>query len=393
MEAAAQTDGITTTVQDLPRETSAAHLVSTRIPALDGIRGLAVLMVLVFHYHQGMLSLPEFWLTEPLHFLNFGQTGVDLFFVLSGFLITGILLNAKGSPHFLRMFYMRRILRILPLYYLVVLGFLVTGWISAAPSCRFDRVWWYLVYLQNLGMTFWPRSVGGPGHFWSLGVEEHFYLFWPFLILLCSEKKLPLVLLVVISFALVSRVGLLSMGYDVFTFSLSRMDALALGALLAVLLRRPALAYKTTNACRWSLAISGPVLLFCYPLTSGKALFGMQVIKYTLIALCYTTLIGVTVGLGGFEPLRRLFENKFLRWCGKYSYAMYVFHVPLYGAIMTLVRSSAPLAQMNPGRFMVCEFSICVLTTFLAAWISWHLFEGPLLGLKRHFEYRRSSKT
>ena len=171
-----------------------------------------------------------------LRFLAGGQTGVDLFFVLSGFLITGILLNARGTPHFLRNFYLRRALRILPLYYLVVGGYFAAGWIQAGFRETFSRMWWYFPYLQNVGMTFWPGQVGEPGHFWSLGVEEHFYLFWPCLVLLCAERHLPKILLVIIAAGAGFRMMLIPFvgETNIFWFSPCRLDALALGALLAV---------------------------------------------------------------------------------------------------------------------------------------------------------------
>ena len=133
-------------------ELKASHLAEARLPALDGIRGIAVLMILAFHYTQGMIFCP--WLSRLTRPFAACQTGIDLFFVLSGFLITGILLNAKGSPHFLRNFYARRAVRILPLYYLVVCSFLVAGWISSGFYESFSKVWWYFAYLQNVGTTF-----------------------------------------------------------------------------------------------------------------------------------------------------------------------------------------------------------------------------------------------
>lgn len=368
---------------DLP----ASHLAESRLPALDGIRGVAVLMILVFHYHQNML--PDSWLSKFLRPLNFTQTGVDLFFVLSGFLITGILLNAKGTAHFLKNFYVRRALRILPLYYLVVLGCIIAGWFITSSRYQYGlaHCWWYLFYLQNIGLTFWPGSVGEPGHFWSLGVEEHFYLMWPLLIVLCDERHLPRVLLGLIAASIASRVLLLTLGYDVFTFSLCRMDALSAGALLAVVVRRPAMAELAHQTCRWTLLILGPVLLVLYPLTSGKALFAMQAVKYTLVALVYTALLGATVGPGRWRWLERFFCRSSLRWCGKYSYAMYVFHPLVGGLILSWMRTHWPLAKSSPTAFMAIEFPVLVATVCLTGWASWHLFEKHFLKLKSRFEY------
>jgi peptidoglycan/LPS O-acetylase OafA/YrhL len=371
------------TAADLP----ASHLAESRLPALDGIRGVAVLMVLVFHYLQGML--PCVWLSKVTRPLYFTETGVDLFFVLSGFLITGILLNARGTPHFLKNFYVRRVLRILPLYYLVVLGCIAAGWFVTHSKYQYGlaHCWWYLFYLQNIGMTFWPDAVGEPGHFWTLGVEEHFYLMWPLLIVLCDERHLPRALLGLIAGSIACRLLLLSLGYDVVRFSPCRMDALSAGALLAVVVRRPELAETAHQACRWTLMVLGPILLVLYPLTSGKALFAMQVVKFTLVAVGYTALLGATVGPGRWQWLERLFCLPTLRWCGKYSYAMYVFHPFLYGPIMTLMRSRMVLAQTNPAAFMAIEFLVLVAAVCFVSWASWHLFEKHFLKLKSRFEY------
>jgi peptidoglycan/LPS O-acetylase OafA/YrhL len=365
----------------------ASHLAESRLPALDGIRGVAVLMILVTHYLQGMLHCAWLYkLTRPLYFC---QTGVDLFFVLSGFLITGILLNAKGTPHFLRNFYARRAVRILPLYYLAVFGCIAAGGFETHSRFQYGiaHCWWYLFYLQNIGMTFWPGTVGEPGHFWSLGVEEHFYLLWPMLVLFCSERHLPRVLFGLIVGGLTCRILLLSLGYDVFTFSLCRMDALSAGALLAVVVRRPEFAEAAHQTCRWVLLILGPILLALYPLTSGGHFFTMQVLKYLLVAVAYTALLGATVGPGRWRWLERVFCAGFLRWCGKYSYAMYVFHPFLYGWIMSFMRSQIPLAHSDPALFMAIEFPTLVTAVCLVSWLSWHLFEKHFLKLKRFFEY------
>ncbi len=373
-----------------PAPLAASRLAESRLPALDGIRGLAVLMILVTHYLQGML--PCAWLSKLTRPLYFAQTGVDLFFVLSGFLITGILLNAKGTRHFLKNFYVRRALRILPLYYLLVLGYIAAGWLANSPKVGIEKCWWYLLYLQNIGMTFWPDAIGEPGHFWSLGVEEHFYLLWPMLVLLCSERHLPRVLCGLIAGAVACRTLLLSLGYDVFTFSLCRMDALAAGALLAVVVRRPEQAETAHQACRWALLILGPALLVLYSLTSGKELFFMQTIKYSLVAVAYTALLGATVGPGRWLWLERFFCLSALRWCGKYSYAMYVFHPILYGAIMTCMRSHLRLSHSNPALFMTIEFPLLVASVCLVSWLSWHLFEKHFLKLKSRFEYAVTSR-
>jgi peptidoglycan/LPS O-acetylase OafA/YrhL len=134
--------------------------------------------------------------------------------------------------------------------------------------------------------------------------------------------------------------------------------------------------------------ILGPALLILYPLTSGKTLFVMQSLKYTIVAVAYTALLGATVGPGRWAGSGwSVFCLPALRWCGKYSYAMYVFHPLLYVLIMGLMRSHISLAQSSPAAFMAIEFPVLVTAVCLVSWASWHLFEKHFLKLKSRFEY------
>lgn len=130
--------------------------------ALDGLRGVAVSMVVLFHFWQ---TLPKYehplsaGVTRVLGLMLIGQKGVDLFFVLSGFLITGILLRTKGSSNYFSTFYIRRSLRIFPLYFMVVIACLLAGAIWKLPQYSWHNTWWYLLYLQNIARTFWPEAL------------------------------------------------------------------------------------------------------------------------------------------------------------------------------------------------------------------------------------------
>jgi peptidoglycan/LPS O-acetylase OafA/YrhL len=390
MEAAAQPEMTASRQEPIDADLPASHLAVSHLPALDGIRGVAVLMILLFHYWQTLYEMPAASAVQAdFRFLAGGQFGVDLFFVLSGFLITGILLNAKGSPHFLRNFYMRRALRILPLYYLLVFGYFLCGWVNAGFQNAFSHSWWYFVYLQNVGMTFWPGIVGEPGHFWSLGVEEHFYLLWPMLVWRCDERRLPLVLLTIISGAFLCRLLMIPLvgETNIFWFSPCRMDALALGALLAVGVRRPEYAKNALKACRWGLLALGPVLLVLYLLTSGKSYYFMQTLKYLLVAVAFTALLGTVIGPNKWTWLEGLFKTGFLRWCGKYSYAIYVFHPFLYGYLVSKLRPNVPLIKTHLALYLGCEFALLFAVVLFVSWSSWHLFEKHFLKLKRCFEY------
>ena len=156
----------------------------SRLPCLDGIRAVAAMMVMVFHFvgHHG----------EPRAIVQasvIGQTGVDLFFVLSGFLITRILLASRQSEHYFRSFYARRTLRIFPLYFgFLAIYFFLLPLLFGEPIPPAPTQLWSWFYLENVPQTFVSLRTSGPGHFWSLAVEEHFYLIWPLLVFSLSRR-------------------------------------------------------------------------------------------------------------------------------------------------------------------------------------------------------------
>ncbi|NNU34850.1 acyltransferase [Mucilaginibacter sp. S1162] len=199
---------------------------------LDGLRGVAALMVMFFHFMPDR----DITVSPIVHYLHkvgvFGQTGVTLFFVLSGFLITRILLNQKANRHYFRNFYIKRALRIFPLYYLglVIFYLIIPLIINYAPSPYSSAPYW--LYIQNITDTFMIPS-NGPQHYWSLAVEEHFYLFWPLLIYYIAIKNTPRLIAGIVVAALVCRCLLIYFGYGTFYFTFSIMDGLAIGALLA----------------------------------------------------------------------------------------------------------------------------------------------------------------
>ncbi|MBS0244284.1 MAG: acyltransferase, partial [Proteobacteria bacterium] len=189
-------------------------LQSGHIPALDGIRGLAVIMVLLFHFICAATPLNNIE-ALVIRFFNYGAYGVELFFVLSGFLITGILYDARSKPNYFKNFYIRRTLRIFPLYYGVLfLTFVVAPlipWLSGPTlSYMAEHQAWAWLYATNVFIAikgYWAYAY--LEHFWSLSVEEHFYLFWPFLVywLAPSPRRLMAASLAVAAASAMARTG------------------------------------------------------------------------------------------------------------------------------------------------------------------------------------------
>jgi len=348
-----------------------------RIPLLDGIRGLAALMVMAFHYFQISDHLVAGRLGAALHrYSTIGQTGVDLFFVLSGFLITRILLQTRERPGYFVNFYARRSLRILPLYYwFLLLFFFVQPLLGEERPAPFGQTWWWWVYLQNLPLTFgWPAV--GPNHYWSLAVEEHFYLIWPLLVFVLSRRNLVFASLGMVAAALATRVVLLANGLDGFYFTFSRLDALALGALLALL--EPAVLARPDDFRKYFLILAG---MLCIPLGAlylvfaGSHAIWLQAVKYPLTGLAYFIFLGLALMADPRSRPARFFASRTMRFLGGISYGMYVYH-PL-----CFVWQDRLLPTRHPLLFLPLEF----LVPIGMAYLSFKWLEAPFLRLKDRF--------
>jgi peptidoglycan/LPS O-acetylase OafA/YrhL len=364
---------------DLSAEPQAAGASGLRIAELDGLRGLAILGVMIVHF-QGAQS-PSGGVMRAAWLLgNLGGTGVDLFFVLSGFLITGILCDAKESPHFFRNFYMRRMLRIFPLYYTVLLvAFVIVPRFSSLQPAGLGTIAgnqnWLWLYASNIGISVFGKQFLWFTHFWSLAIEEQFYLIWPMLVFFLSRRSLMRVCIgMIIGAALVRAIFVLS-GHDPFYFTLCRVDALAVGACLALVVRSPQ--RLLDRACdAWIIA--GILVAFFFPLyllRSGGGDAAIQVLKFSMYAIVYGALLLAAITAPKYSLISKVLSGKQLCTLGKYSYGMYVYHM-----ICLLV-----VQHVMPSIDRLTNMAAAMALTFIVAWLSWHLLEQSFLNLKRYF--------
>jgi peptidoglycan/LPS O-acetylase OafA/YrhL len=366
--------------------------VGSHIPALDGLRGVAILLVLILHFGQFGHGLPAPSVLVDRWFMaavRTGWMGVDLFFVLSGFLITGILFDTKGSKHYFGHFYARRVLRIFPLYYASLALFLVVlprlfPSDEVLRDLKADSLW-YWTYLYNVKVAaagFTPSSA--LGHFWSLAVEEQFYLIWPVVVLWLSRRHLVGACWVGVAGALLVRIGLRLAGYEVAPTVLTpaRMDALAIGGWIALAARGPV---NLEPMARWAGPVAGVVAL---PLVALLALdAAVTTVGYTLVALFFGAILIHVLTASPTSATGKLFASPILGFFGRYSYALYVFHFPLLWFRPAFsVRRVPPVFGSHLPAYLLW-LAVGVGASVATAFLSWHVVEKQFLKLKRLVPY------
>ena len=377
-----------------PHGGTAPAVEPAHIPALDGLRGCAILAVLLLHFTSALTTPTGAPARLVKQVFSLGWTGVDLFFVLSGFLITGILADARETPHRYRTFYARRALRILPLYYgFVLLLFVVPPLIGARTyTTAFADQLPYWLYLQN----FWPLSNGAldfAAHLWSLAIEEQFYLAWPLVVFTLSRTAALRVCVLCLAGALAYRVASVFMVDDlrtVYFHTLGRIDGLALGGAIALMARGNGGLARLRRMAPAVLILSVALLAGAPLHPSGYNPGGAYMVSvgYSALALFFGALLVLALD-GGWPALPRLLSGRVLRFFGRYSYGLYVVHVPLIAL--------ARLAGVSPDAFAGTRWELAALLGYVAlmaaasivvALASWNLYEKPFLKLKSRFTYR-----
>lgn len=346
---------------------------------LDGLRTIAVSMVMFGHWviYPKLLSIGAFLSTG----------GVDIFFVLSGFLISGILIKASDNTnkiHALKQFYIRRFLRIFPLYYLVIL----IGVLIAIPNIR-QQFWWFLFYAGNIIVAKTNGTSGSFTHLWSLAVEEQFYIFFPFIVFFVPKKNrlISFSLMIVMSVLCRAIIYLvykqnINIAWWMHSLTFCCLDSFGLGALLAYLkIYHFDLVKRILK--KWGLffwALGASILLgYVFTLGSQENLFVFTFHRLFFSIFCFWV-VGVATTDGFKGVIKLFFENNFIQYLGKISYGLYVYHhfMPyFFGRVGYNIN----------GHSILLNSFLYLIATIIISSISWHFFEYPINKLKERFSY------
>jgi peptidoglycan/LPS O-acetylase OafA/YrhL len=374
------------------------------MPALDGVRGLAIAMVLAVHFVGNTEAMNPFEKVATF-ICGYGEYGVDLFFVLSGFLITGILFDAREGAHYFRNFYVRRALRIFPLYF-GVLGvlFLILPHIPffQRPSLEYleqHQSWAWLyganVFIAKSG----DFNLTYIQHFWSLAVEEHFYLVWPLVVWLAPERLLLRVALMILALSIALRIGSTIVGLSpvaIYVLTPYRLDALVLGGFLSVYARRPGGLTRIEGFLKPVAIGTGAVLVaaFAFNRFTSAGLEILRAIRAMLITALLATLLLAALTSKADSLVGRVFHSKVLRFFGKYSYGLYVFH-HFFSMYFERHMTEFTLANRLGSHTLAVAIQATggLLASIAIAYASFHLFEKRALALKKYWlEPGRASK-
>lgn len=344
-----------------------------RIPQLDGVRGMAILLVMVH-------NLDAFSVSPFSYLTTYGWMGVDLFFVLSGFLITGILLDTKESERYFKNFYVRRCLRIWPLYYAVLLSVFV-----ALPMVRHRLTvdilrtaaprWSYFLFLQNFLVAAPTRALGPLGVTWSLAVEELFYLVWPLVVRFLSIKQLQALAWGIVVVSPLLRLFSSWHGVQIYSNPFCRLDGLMAGAILALLARRSVTAQPRFRAFAWVVMVCAAFLAVVSEQFSTRW-FTFSMVVLASAALVYLALYSKA------KWFHHLLTNRFLIFTGIISYGLYMLHKFPYDFMKAMHLDLHPTVAFLP----------ITLCAYLLAILSWTLLEKPFLRLKAKFEFTPGSE-
>jgi len=376
-------NSVETITEDSPR--------SKRVAELDGLRAFAILLVLLNHWYPREGAFQWIGVIGEA-----GWIGVDLFFVLSGYLITGILLDTAHRPHYYRNFIARRTLRIFPLYYACLVLFTASTRLSGYRPWESLQSWggvgWFFFYVGNMRVAWmhdWP-SIFLFVPLWSLQIEEQFYLAYPLVIARLSRLNIGRLLMICVVAAPVLRLCFLfvlpSNPLACYVLTPCRMDSLALGGLVAMMARSPSAFAQSFEKVRLGAIVMGAaalgVYVFCRSQGSSTEYHPLMAsIGYSLIDFAFAGLLSLIV----LKPTGRLvglLRSRPLVYTGQIAYGLYLLHEPASLAVRKLISFTAGIDIAGQPAAAIPIF---LVASYAAAGLSWRFFESPILGLKSRF--------
>jgi peptidoglycan/LPS O-acetylase OafA/YrhL len=351
-------------------------------PALDGLRGIGCLLVVVYH---------NFWFLQ--RYLFFGWLAMDIFFVLSGFLITDILLNTMGRKDYLRNFYARRILRVFPLYYTLLVVFLLVFPLIKSLPFRMDyfvnHQVWFWTFTQNWILIFQsPVNQNALNHLWSMAVEEQFYLLWPFVVALIRKPKVLLALLglLLIGFSCV-RLWLWMQhieGFAYYNFYLfTRIDGICIGCMVA-LLQKIDFRFLERYMAAIVLGFAGINFIFYYiNLKNQDSYPYLGLIGFSTFSMIFGLLVNDIIHRRT-KIFSTLLDISFLKFIGRISYGTYILHWPLYLLLnLSFQQFFSRFISGSAAQFITS--TLITIIAYVAGYLSFRYFESYFLRLKTKF--------
>ncbi len=365
-----------------------------RIAQIDGLRAIAILLVLSFHFINNQLEQTTLPIGKILYKVtSFGWSGVDLFFVLSGFLIGGILIANKEKKRYFSTFFIRRFVRIVPSYYLLLVIYIILIQIPIFKNyyffTRFNDIpmWSYFALLHNIYMAN-LHSMGNVALSitWSIGIEEQFYILVPFIIYFIQKKYLHYLLILIIILANIFRLNYPATNQEVFSIAgyvllPCRMDAIAFGVLLAWINDRYGLPYFVKKYYSFIIASMIGILFLCVVLILKFHTIG--VIRNTFFALFFSCCIAIALG----KPTSiygNLLSKKWLGWIGKISYSLYLFHYLIIGVCCAIAQQYFNFSSYN---VQFITLFLAFMFSFFFAWVVYKFMETPIVNLGKKVTY------
>jgi peptidoglycan/LPS O-acetylase OafA/YrhL len=384
-------------------DSSAQRSAPQYVPGMDGLRAFALAFVIAAHTNNYYSPFPSGWLDRSVAFvLGAGWVSLDLFFVLSGFLITGILYASRGMRNRYVNFYSRRALRIFPLYYLYLA--LMFVWMPVRHEHPLSGLDWasLLFYFYNFRIVAVGHFSANFGHLWSLNVEEHFYLLWPLLVFNLNRRLLMRICVGGALLSLLLRIAVThsSMGIrGSYVLTPCRLDGLLLGAWLALASVDPALwarvkrYYRVVGpAALLSLALmairQGHFYSAIFPNTYPGVRSSELLITWGITPLAVFCGWVVIIAMSG-GPITRFLELPVLRWLAKRSYGIYIYHFFILSALGHRLVTSHLLARLPAWAGVLTVATVILILAVLVATISYRFYEEPFLNLKKRFPVKQ----